>query len=65
MSDAKKDKGLQDGFSRRSVLGLGSAAVAAAALAGLSAQTQTRKGAQKAEVDPAGPSRNGLFAFEA
>ena len=51
MSDEKKDKTLQDGFSRRSVLGMGSAALAAAALAGLSAQGQTREGTRQAESD--------------
>jgi oxalate decarboxylase len=51
MSDEKKDKTLQDGFSRRSVLGMGSAALAAAALAGLSAQGQTREGTHQAEGD--------------
>src|SRR5258708_2833555 len=51
MSDEERDKTLQDGFSRRSVLGMGSAALAAAALAGLSAQGQTREGVQKAEGD--------------
>jgi oxalate decarboxylase len=51
MSDEKKDKGLQDAFSRRSVLGMGSAALAAAALAALSAQAQTREGTHQAEGD--------------
>ncbi len=51
MSDEKKDKMMQDGVSRRSVLGIGSAALAAAAFAGLSAHAQTREGTQKAEGD--------------
>jgi oxalate decarboxylase len=51
MSDKKKDKGVPDGFSRRSVLGMGSAALAAAALAGLSANAQEKASTQKAEHD--------------
>ena len=53
MSDEKKDKGLQDAFSRRSVLGMGSAALAAAALAALSAQEQGRRARElsKRELD--------------
>jgi oxalate decarboxylase len=51
MNDEKKDKGVQDGFSRRSVLGMGSAALAAAALAGLSANAQEKASTQKAEHD--------------
>ena len=51
MSEEKKDKVLQDGVSRRSVLQMGSAALAAAAFAGLSAHAQTREGTQKAEGD--------------
>src|SRR6202051_1928660 len=51
MSDQKTNKIPQDGVSRRSVLGIGSAALAAAAFAGLSAHAQTREGAQKAEGD--------------
>src|SRR5258708_32531000 len=51
MTDENKDKGLQDGFSRRSRLGMCSAALAAAAFAGLSADAQRREGAQKAEGD--------------
>src|SRR6267154_2147747 len=51
MNDEKKDKMMQDGVSRRSVMGIGSAALAAAAFAGLSAHAQTREGAQKAEGD--------------
>jgi len=43
MSEEKKDRIMQDGVSRRSVLGIGSAALAAAALGGLSAHAQTRK----------------------
>jgi hypothetical protein len=51
MNDEKKDKMMQDGLSRRSVLGIGSAALAAAAFRGLSAHAQTREGVQKAEGD--------------
>jgi|ERR1700722_2257488 len=51
MSDQKTNKMMQDGVSRRSVLGIGSAALAAAAFRGLSAHAQTREGAQKAEGD--------------
>ena len=51
MSDGKKDKMMQDGVSRRSVLGIGSAASAAAAFAGLSAHAQTREGTHQAEGD--------------
>src|SRR5216683_3024897 len=51
MSDEKKDKMMQDGVSRRSVLGIGSAALAAAAFAGLSAHAQTREGTHQAEGD--------------
>jgi oxalate decarboxylase len=51
MSDEKKDRELQDGFSRRSVLGMGSAALAAAAFAGLTANAQEKGSTQKAEHD--------------
>src|SRR6266403_4815471 len=51
MSDEKKDKMMHDGVSRRSVLGLGSAALAAATLAGFTAHAQTREGTQQAERD--------------
>ncbi len=51
MSDGKKDKMMQDGVSRRSVLGIGSAALAAAAFAGLSDHAQTREGTHQAEGD--------------
>ncbi len=51
MSDEKKDKMMQDGVSRRSVLGLGSAALAAATLAGLTVHAQTREGTRQAEGD--------------
>ena len=51
MSDEKKGNGMQDGFSRRSVLGIGSAALAAAAFAGLTANAQERASTQKAEHD--------------
>src|SRR5207244_3421365 len=51
MSDEKKGNGMQDGFSRRSVLGMGSAALAAATLAGFTAHAQTREGTRQAEGD--------------
>ena len=51
MTDEKRDKGLQDGFSRRSVLGMGSAALAAAAFTTFSAHAQTREGTRQAEGD--------------
>jgi len=51
MNDEKKDTLPQDRVSRRSVLGIGSAALAAAALAGLSAHAQTRDGTHQAERD--------------
>ncbi len=51
MSEEKKDRIMQDGVSRRSVLGIGSAALAAAALGGLSAHAQTREGTHQAEGD--------------
>src|SRR5216684_2055649 len=51
MSDQKKDKMMQDGVSRRSVLGMGSAALAAAAFGALSAHAQTREGTHQAEGD--------------
>ena len=43
MSNEKKDKMMQDGVSRRSVLGMGSAALAAAAFVGLSAHAKRAK----------------------
>jgi oxalate decarboxylase len=51
MSDEKTDKIMQDGVSRRSVLGMGSVALAAAAFAGLTANAQERASTQKAEHD--------------
>jgi oxalate decarboxylase len=51
MNDEKKDRGVEDGFSRRSVLGMGSAALAAAAFAGLSANAQEKASTLKAEHD--------------
>src|SRR5712692_11443045 len=51
MNDEKKDKMIQDGVSRRSVLGIGSAALAAAAFGGLGAHAQTRQGTRQAESD--------------
>jgi oxalate decarboxylase len=51
MSDEKKDNSPQDGFSRRSVLGIGSAALAAAALTRFSANAQTLEGTLQAQGD--------------
>jgi oxalate decarboxylase len=51
MNDQKKDKMMQDGVSRRSVLGMGSVALAAAAFAGLTANAQEKASTQKAEHD--------------
>ncbi len=51
MSDEKKGNRMQDGLSRRSVLGIGSAALAAATLAGFTAHAQTREGTRQAEGD--------------
>src|SRR5712692_3664219 len=51
MSNEKKHKMMQDGVSRRSVLGIGSAALAAAAFGGLGAHAQTRQGTRQAEGD--------------
>jgi oxalate decarboxylase len=49
MSAEKEDKLVHDGLSRRSVLGMGSAALAAAAFGGLTAHAQTRQGTHQAE----------------
>jgi oxalate decarboxylase len=51
MSEENKDKMMQDGVSRRSVLGMGSAALAAAAFGALSGGAQTREGTRQAEGD--------------
>jgi oxalate decarboxylase len=51
MSEEKKDKIMQDGVSRRSVLGIGSAALAAVAFGGLSVHAQTREGTHQAQGD--------------
>jgi oxalate decarboxylase len=51
MNDENRDKLPQDGFSRRSVLGMGSAALAGATLAGFTAHAQTREGTRQAEHD--------------
>jgi oxalate decarboxylase len=51
MSDEKKDKMMPEGLSRRSVLSIGSAALAAAAFAGLTANAQEKASTQKAEHD--------------
>src|SRR5260370_26073164 len=51
MSNEKKDKTLQGGVSRRSILGMGSAALAATTFAGLTANAQEKPSTQKAEHD--------------
>ena len=51
MGEEEKDKVLQDGVSRKSVLRMGSAALAAAAFGGLRARAQTREGTHQAEGD--------------
>jgi hypothetical protein len=51
MSDEKKGKMMQAGVSRRSVLEMGSAALAAAAFVGLGAHAPTREGTHQAEGD--------------
>jgi oxalate decarboxylase len=51
MGEEKKDKMLKDGVSRRSILRMGSAALAAAAFGGLRAKAQTREGTHQAEGD--------------
>jgi hypothetical protein len=51
MGEEEKDKVLPDGVSRRSVLRMGSAALAAAAFGGLRARAQTREGTHQAEGD--------------
>ncbi len=61
MSDEKKDKMMQDGVSRRSVLGLGSAALAAATLAGLAAELHWHPNASEWQVDLAGKARMTVF----
>src|SRR5881227_2528845 len=66
MSDEKKGNRMQDGLSRRSVLGMGSAALAAATLAGFTAHAQTREGTRQAEGDHSssnpGQENNALLA---
>jgi oxalate decarboxylase len=51
MGEERKDKMLKDRVSRRSILRMGSAALAAAAFGGLRAQAQTREGTHQAEGD--------------
>jgi len=51
MNGEKKNNWFQGGVSRRSVLGMGSAALAAATLAGFTAHAQTREGTRLAEGD--------------
>jgi oxalate decarboxylase len=51
MSDQKKEIDLAESLSRRSFLGAGSATLAAAALAGLTANAQQRDDTRKAESD--------------
>src|SRR5712692_5578499 len=66
MSEEKKDKMMQDGVSRRSVLGMGSAALAAAGFGGLSAHAQQRANTRTAERDPSasnpGPENRPLLS---
>src|SRR5882724_5980540 len=65
MSDEKNGNRMQDGFSRRTVLGMGSAALAAATLAGFTAHAQTREGTRTAEhnhsVSNPGPENTALL----
>jgi oxalate decarboxylase len=51
MSDQNQDKPILDGVSRRSFLGVGSAALATVAMAGIAAQAQQRDDTAKAESD--------------
>src|ERR1700746_619775 len=51
MSEKRKDKIMQDGVSRRSLLGIGSATLAAATFVGLTANAQEKASTQKAEHD--------------
>jgi oxalate decarboxylase len=51
MSDQMEDTPLMEGLSRRSFLGVGSAALATAAFAGLTAHAQEREDTHKAEGD--------------
>ncbi|MCU1296437.1 MAG: hypothetical protein JWO91_715 [Acidobacteriaceae bacterium] len=51
MNDQNRDKLPQHRFSRRSVLGIGSAALAAIGFAGLTANAQEKASTQKAEHD--------------
>jgi oxalate decarboxylase len=51
MNEEKNEKMMQDAVSRRTVLGMGSAALAVAAFAGLTANAQERVSTQKAEHD--------------
>jgi len=66
MSDEKNGNRMQDGFSRRTVLGMGSAALAAATFAGFTAHAQTREGTRQAEGDHSssnpGQENNALLA---
>jgi oxalate decarboxylase len=51
MSDQNQEKPILDGVSRRSFLGVGSAALATVAMAGIAAQAQQRDDTAKAESD--------------
>jgi oxalate decarboxylase len=51
MSDQNQEKPILDGVSRRSFLGVGSAALATVAMAGIAAQAQQRDDTGKAESD--------------
>jgi oxalate decarboxylase len=67
MSNHEKKVIVPDGPSRRSFLGVGSAAIAAAAFAGLAANAQEKTSTQKAEHDHSsndpGPVNRGLLAL--
>jgi oxalate decarboxylase len=67
MSDHEEEKSLYDHPSRRSFLGLGSAAIATAAFAGLTANAQEKASTEKAEHDHSssdpGQENRGLLAL--
>src|ERR1700739_5046191 len=67
MTEKRKDKIMQDGVSRRSLLGIGSATLAAATFVGLTANAQEKASTQKAEHDHSssnpGQENRGLLAL--